>query len=221
MTLLVFLNNFLGIEWYDNDFEKLIFKFFITFLFIFITVRGLYYPNARKKEYAFSFFMLGIVIFFISFTLKKFELGTGMALGLFAIFGIIRYRTETMPVKEMTYLFIVIGISVINALTNKKVSYAELLFTNLTIIGVTLFMEKFWFNSIVEKSEKKELKQSLVYNNLELIKPENYEQLLRDLTQKTGQEITRIKIEQIDFGENKAHINVYFPKKETETNKEL
>ncbi len=221
MTLLVFLNDFLGIEWYDNDFEKLIFKFFITFLFIFITVRGLYYPNARKKEYAFSFFMLGIVIFFISFTLKKFELGTGMALGLFAIFGIIRYRTETMPVKEMTYLFIVIGISVINALTNKKVSYAELLFTNLTIIGVTLFMEKFWFNSIVEKNEKKELKQSLVYNNLELIKPENYEQLLRDLTQKTGQEITRIKIEQIDFGENKAHINVYFPKKETETNKEL
>ena len=217
MTLLVFLNDFLGIEWYDNDFEKLIFKFFITFLFIFITVRGLYYPNARKKEYAFSFFMLGIVIFFISFTLKKFELGTGMALGLFAIFGIIRYRTETMPVKEMTYLFIVISISVINALANKKVSYAELLFTNMVIISIPFFMEKFWFQSTAEKPEKKEVKQSLVYNNLELIKPENRQLLLQELTDKTGLIINRIKIEQIDFGENKVHITIYYPKPEQTT----
>ncbi len=208
MSLLVLLNSFLGVDYYDNDFEKLVFKFAITFIFILIIVRGLYFTNSKKKEYAFSFFMLGIVIFFISFTLKKFELGTGMALGLFAIFGIIRYRTNTMPVKEMTYLFIVIGVSVINALTNKKVSYAELLFANFAIIIITYAMEKIWFSKY--KTPKTEAKQSIIYNKVELLKPENKAQLLTDLSQKTGSEINKVKIDLIDFDKNTAEITVYW-----------
>ena len=215
MNFLVLLNSFLGVDFYDNDFEKLIFKFTITFIFIFITVRGLYYPNSKKKDYAFSFLMLGIVIFFISFTLKKFELGTGMALGLFAIFGIIRYRTDTMPVKEMTYLFIVIGISVINALANKKVSYTELLFSNLAIIGITYGIEKLWFSKDsskqIVKPPKTDLKQAIIYNNIEYLKPENKELLLKDLQQKTGLNVNRIKIELIDYETNTAKINIYYP----------
>ena len=208
MSLLVLLNSFLGVDYYDNDFEKLVFKFAITFIFILIIVRGLYFTNSKKKEYAFSFFMLGIVIFFISFTLKKFELGTGMALGLFAIFGIIRYRTNPMPVKEMTYLFIVIGVSVINALTNKKVSYTELLFTNFAIIIITYIMEKLWFSK--EKAPKTEAKQSIIYNKVELLKPENKAQLLTDLSQKTGSKINKVKIDLIDFDKNTAEITVYW-----------
>jgi len=208
MSLLVLLNSFLGVDLYDNDFEKLVFKFAITFIFILIIVRGLYFTNSKKKEYAFSFFMLGIVIFFISFTLKKFELGTGMALGLFAIFGIIRYRTNTMPVKEMTYLFIVIGVSVINALTNKKVSYAELMFANFAIILITYTMEKLWFKK--NKTPKSEAKQSIIYNNVALLKPENRAELLADLTQKTGSTISKVKVDLIDFDKSTAELTIYW-----------
>lgn len=207
-------NSFLGVDWYDNDFEKLVFKFSFTFIFIFIVVRGLYYPNARKKEYAFSYMMLGIVIFFISFTLKKYDLGTGMALGLFAIFGIIRYRTDTMPVKEMTYLFIVIGVSVMNALANKKVSYTEIFFTNTVIIAVTYLLERYWFKDVVienGKAVKQELKQALVYNDLDLLRPDKKEELISDLKNKTGLAISRIKIELIDYNQNTAQIIVYYP----------
>lgn len=207
-------NSFLGVDWYDNDFEKLVFKFAFTFIFIFIVVRGLYYPNARKKEYAFSYMMLGIVIFFISFTLKKYDLGTGMALGLFAIFGIIRYRTDTMPVKEMTYLFIVIGVSVMNALANKKVSYTEIFFTNTVIIAVTYLLERYWFKDVVienGKAVKQELKQALVYNDLDLLRPDKKEELISDLKNKTGLAISRIKIELIDYNQNTAQIIVYYP----------
>lgn len=211
MTL---LSSFLGIELYDNDFEKLIFRFCIALLFIFITVRGLYYPIAKKKEYAFSYMILGVVIFFISFTLKKFELGTGMALGLFAIFGIIRYRTDAMPVKEMTYLFIVIGLSIINALSNKKVSYTEILFTNLVIVVITYLMERVWFNNKslvpVPKPPKPEAKQSVVYDDLELVKLEKRDQLLADLSTKTGLTINRIKIDSINYKEQFAQITIYY-----------
>lgn len=212
MEMMTLLSSFLGIELYDNDFEKLIFRFSIAFLFIFIIVRGLYYPTAKKKEYAFSYMMLGIVIFFISFTLKKFELGTGMALGLFAIFGIIRYRTDAMPVKEMTYLFIVIGLSIINALSNKKVSYTEILFTNIVIIVVTFLMEHLWFNhkSLASKPIKPEAKQSIIYEDLGMIKLEKRELLLEDLTAKTGLTINRIKIDLINYKENFAQITIYY-----------
>lgn len=211
MNFLILLTSFLGVDLYDNDFEKLLFKFIITFVFIFIVVRGLYYPNARKKEYAFSYMMLGIVIFFISFTLKKYELGTGMALGLFAIFGIIRYRTDTMPVKEMTYLFIVIGISVMNALASKKVSYVEIMFTNIVIVGVSFALELVWLrNVVIEKTVKVELKQSLIYNDLTLLTPDKKDELMADLVMKTGLEINRIKIELINYKDNTAHIILYY-----------
>lgn len=214
---MVYLYNFLGVELYDDDFIKLIFKFSIAFSFMFVIVRGLYYPGAKKKEYAFSYLMLGVVIFFISFTLKKFELGTGMALGLFAIFGIIRYRTDAMPVKEMTYLFIVIGISVINALTNKKVSYSEIMFTNFVVLATTYAMEKLWFSPeamvpVVKppKPPKPEAKQAIVYDNLVLLKPENNTDLLIDLHQKTGLDINRVKIDLIDYKNNFAQITLFY-----------
>lgn len=217
MDITTLLSSFLGIEFYDNDFEKLIFRFFIALIFIFITVRGLYYPIAKKKEYAFSYMILGIVIFFISFTLKKFELGTGMALGLFAIFGIIRYRTDAMPVKEMTYLFIVIGLSIINALSNKKVSYTEILFTNVVIVTVTYLMERVWFNKKAlepipkaPKPPKPEAKQSIIYEDLEMVKLEKREQLLEDLTSKTGLTINRIKVDLINYKEQFAQITIYY-----------
>ena len=117
-----------GIPIYDNDLIKMLIRFCLNFIFVFAIVRCIYYRKYHRKEYLFTYFLISFVVFFICFTLKKFELDLGMALGLFAIFGILRYRTDQIQIREMTYLFIVIGLSVINALSNKKMSYSETAF---------------------------------------------------------------------------------------------
>ena len=130
-------------------------------------------------------------------------MGMGMALGLFAIFGIIRYRTDPIPIKEMTYLFIVIGISVINALSNKKMSYAELAFTNVAIIGVTYALEKIWLL-------RHESRKIITYEKIGLIIPEKHDELLSDLEQRTGLKIVRFEIGKINFLNDTAQIFIYY-----------
>ncbi len=106
-----------GIDLYDSkDLVKLLFKFSIDLLFLFIIVRVIYYRIKEEKDYVFTFFMFNILTFFICFLLRKVPMEMGFALGLFAVFGILRYRTEAIPIRQMTYLFIVIGISMIKAL---------------------------------------------------------------------------------------------------------
>jgi len=136
-------------------------------------------------------------------TLDNVKLELGFALGLFAIFGIIRYRTTQIPIKEMTYLFLVIGISVINALSNSKVSYAELIFTNLTLLAVTYFLEKVLMIG-------HETRKVINYEKIELIKPENWPALKNDLEERTGLTILRFEIGKIDFLKDTAKIVIYY-----------
>ena len=121
---------FFGIPFFDDDFYKMLLRLSINMLFLTAIIRLSYYHFSKKTEFLFTFYLVGIVVFFLCFTLKKYELDLGLALGLFAIFGIIRYRTEPLKVREMTYLFVVIGVSIINALSNKKMSYMEILLAN-------------------------------------------------------------------------------------------
>ena len=107
-------------------------------------VRYLYYPVTRRKDYLFSFLLISLLVFLICFLLESVKLQIGFAFGLFAIFGILRYRTNSIPIKEMTYLFILLGISVINALANKKISWAELVFTNAAIVFIIYGLERLW-----------------------------------------------------------------------------
>jgi len=118
--------DYMNIPLFDEDFYKMAFLFFINLFFLTIIIRWFYYGSTRKKHYLFTYYLIGLVVFFLCFTLKKYKLDIGLAIGLFAIFGIIRYRTESIPIKEMTYLFIVIGVSLMNAFVNKKMSYAKL-----------------------------------------------------------------------------------------------
>jgi hypothetical protein len=127
----------------------------------------------------------------------------GFALGLFAIFGIIRYRTDSIPIKEMTYLFVIIGISIINALANKKISYSELLFTNFIIVVVIYCLEKVWL-------QRQEFCKIIKYEKIELIKPEKNKELLEDIQQRTGLTINRIEIGEVDFLRDTALLNVYY-----------
>ena len=198
-------DSFLGIQYYDDDFLKLLFRFSFNLLAILIIVRMIYYPIAKRKDYLFTYIMISILVFFICFTLKKFELGLGMALGLFAIFGIIRYRTDPIPIKEMTYLFIVIGISVINALSNKKMSYAELLLTNSIIIFATYGMERLWLL-------RHESRKVITYEKIDMIIPENHELLKTDLEKRTGLSISRFEIGKINFLNDTVQIFIYYYK---------
>jgi hypothetical protein len=127
----------------------------------------------------------------------------GMALGLFAIFGIIRYRTRQIPIKEMTYLFLVIGISVMNALSSKKITYAELGLTNFLLLAVTFAAERLMLL-------RHESSKAITYEKIELIKPENREKLILDLEERTGLTINRVEIGKIDFLKDSARINIYY-----------
>lgn len=186
-----------------GDFMELFVRFFFNFIIALIIVRSIYYPITRRKDYLFTYLMFSIMVFFMCQVLSSVKLGLGFALGLFAIFGIIRYRTDPIPIKEMTYLFVVIGLAAINGLANKKVSYAELLFTNFAIVAVIYGIEKLWLI-------KSESRKTVMLEKIELIKPENHEALLKDLRERTGLNIHRTEIGRIDFLRDTARVRVFY-----------
>lgn len=195
---------FLGIKLINvSDFSELIVRFSLNTLLIFIVVHFIYAKNSRRKDFYFSYLAIGVIVFMLSFLLNNVKLELGFALGLFAIFGIIRYRTDAIPIKEMTYLFIVIGIAVINALANKKVSYAELMFTNSAIVFGLWLLEK-------RLMLKQEGSVKLTYEKIENIHTENDEELLQDLKTRTGIDIKRYEINRIDFLRDVAEITLFF-----------
>ena len=192
-----------GIPFFDNDFYKMLIKLIINVIFLTGIIRFIYYKYSKKKEYLFTFYLIGTVVFFLCFTLKKYELDLGMALGLFAIFGILRYRTTPIDVKEMTYLFVVIGISVMNALSNKKMSYVEILSANSIILLVVYFFERYYNQNMV-------LKKDIIYETIENIHPENHDKLKEDIQQRLGIQIVKFEIGDINFLRDTAEITVYY-----------
>lgn len=195
---------FLGIKMIDvGDFGELLVRFSFNLLVIFLVVNFIYARNSKRKDFYFSFLAVGTIVFLLSFLLNSVKLELGFALGLFAIFGILRYRTDPIPIKEMTYLFIVIGISVINALASKKISYSELLFTNIIIVFGLWLLEK-------RLMLKQEGSIKLIYEKIENINVFTKQELLEDLKQRTGIEIKRYEIRTINFMRDVAEIIVYF-----------
>ena len=193
-----------GTNFFDKkDFFELLVKAIFNFLIIGYIVRYFYYPATKNKDYLFTYLLISITVFFLCFLLENVKLQLGFALGLFAIFGIIRYRTDPIPIKEMTYLFIVIGVSVVNALANKKISHSELLFTNFIIVAVTYGLEKIWLL-------KHESRKTITYEKIELIKPSMKKELIKDLTDRTGLNITRAEVRRVDFLRDTAQIRIFF-----------
>ncbi|WP_346860908.1 DUF4956 domain-containing protein [uncultured Draconibacterium sp.] len=200
------------------DFNELVIRFILNLLVIFLVVQYMYARNSRRKDFYFSFLAVGTVVFLLSFLLNSVKLELGFALGLFAIFGIIRYRTDAIPIKEMTYLFVVIGISVINALANKKVSYVELVFTNSVIVFGLFLLEK-------RLMLKQEASIRLIYEKIENIHDNKKDVLMADLKERTGINIKRYEIQKIDFLKDVADITLYYnvngnDDKKTKTNNE-
>lgn len=195
---------FFGIKLINvDDYLSLLTRFSLNILVIITIVVGLYAKTSRRKDFYFSFIAVSIVIFLLCYLLASVKIELGFALGLFAVFGIIRYRTDAIPIKEMTYLFVVIGVSVINALANKKVSYAELITTNLLIVVGLYILEKIL-------NLRQELSYRIVYEKIENVQVGKEVELLADLKLRTGIDIKRFEVQRIDFLRDVAIIYIFF-----------
>lgn len=178
-------------------------RFIFNLAATFIIVVMLYARISKRKEFYFSYFAISIAVFLICFLLESVTLELGFALGLFAIFGIIRYRTDTIPPKEMTYLFVIITVSVINALSKDYLGYVELTFVNILLVGAIWALEKILMM-------RQENSVTIIYNKIENMHKKNESLLLEDLESLTGVKIKRYHVEQINFKRGIATITIYF-----------
>lgn len=189
---------------FEGD-NKLTDKFFvrlgINFLAVFILIRLIYFPNYRKGELFMTFFVFNFVIFLITYLLNKVDMGLGAAFGLFAVFSMLRYRTENISTKDMTYLFLVIAIGLVTAVA--KASAFELGILNGMILLFTFALEG---NFLL----KKEFSKSVLYENIDLVKSQNHAMLIEDLKRRTGLNIHRIAITKVDFLKDSASVKVYY-----------
>lgn len=191
------------ITWFSEDFYGLLIRLGINLFFLTILIRVLYYTKTRRKDYLFTYYLIGTITFFLCFGLMQMDIDTGMGLGLFAIFGIIRYRTDAIEIKEMTYLFMVIGISVVNALASNELSISEVGVINVTVVLLTYILENVWLM-------KHETRKTINYERIDLIKPENQDLLKADLEKRTGLTINRVEVGKIDFLNDTAMVRIYY-----------
>lgn len=195
----------------ENTLLGIIVRFFANLLVLYILIGVIYYRYSRKEEYLFSFLLMGIIIFLICSLLQTVDIQLGMALGLFAIFAILRFRTVNYTVKDMTYIFIVIGISVINSQANIPPPLLGAVVINSIIIIAVFLLEIFL--------KKKELTPLiLIYRKVELLIPELRQELIKDLSAQTGQNIVKVIIHKIDLGKKSAEIEVFYKSKDIDQN---
>ena len=182
---------------------ELLLGFTANLLVALLIVRFIYYPVKQNKNYIFTFIAFNTLIFFVMSLLTTIELSIGAGFGLFAIFSVLRYRTNPMPARDMTYLFILIGLPVINSSLLAGAGWNTLLIANTAIIAVLFFLERGW-------GFHYEQSQRITYERIDLIKHENYDLLLADLRQRTGLPIKRVEIGQIDFLKDATEIKVFY-----------
>ncbi|MCF0184057.1 MAG: DUF4956 domain-containing protein [Bacteroidaceae bacterium] len=181
---------------------ELLFRFFLNMTVVYTVVRCFYYPKAHRRDYLFTFLLFAVCIFLMIFLMEGSKLKIGAALGLFAIFGIIRYRTEAVPIREMTYLFFVVTISVVNAMA-VKLSLSELLLGNLIFLFSSWALEHWLLSNPMESKYVK-------YDNIALITPDRRAELIEDLKARLGLDIVRVEVGSVDFLKDMALIRVYY-----------
>ncbi|MPQ48182.1 DUF4956 domain-containing protein [Marinifilum sp. N1E240] len=186
-----------------NDLLELLLRFGLNLIVTVFVINYVYFRATGKRTYVFTYIMISTTVFFLCFLLGSIDLQLGFALGLFAIFGIIRYRTDTIPIREMTYLFLVITISVINALARRDVSLGEILVTNFAFMATTWVMERVWMRRHMAR-------RTIIYDRMDLIHPGKHHLLREDIKARTGMEITRFKIGQIDLAKNSIRLTIFY-----------
>ena len=187
-----------------SELIHLMIRFGFNLSIAFIIIKLIYHRNRSSNlDFVFTYFMFNSLIFFFAYLLGNITINMGFAFGLFAVFAILRYRTDPIPIKEMTYLFIVITIGVINALSGNEVSYTVLLFTNITLVVLTYFLETYWKKNLLSR-------MTVEYEKIENIKPENRDALLADLKERTGLNIQSLEFRRMNFLRDTARIRIYY-----------
>jgi hypothetical protein len=197
--------DFLGLPLFDApSLWKLLVLFGINLLVCWIITHFFYYRKSRRRDYYFTYILFSSAIFLILYNLQNMTIEVGIALGLFGIFSMIRYRTEQLPIREMTYLFVLIAISIING-AGMASSYASFIAVNVLFILIIFVLEAVgMFNHKAQKI--------ITYEKIDLIRPDRREELLADLRQRTGLEIVKVQVGSINFLKDTAYLKVtYIP----------
>lgn len=184
------------------DFAKLYSRLAVNVLFTAFLVLGIYVRRYGKTEFVFTYFMFNLITFALCFLLRKVKVDMGFALGLFAVFGILRYRTEPIRTRDLTYMFVVIGIAILNAVVNKKVSFGELMLVNVCIVGMALVLETLAFFRLSQQ-------HAIIYDNLELLRSGDDPAILADLGERTGLPVERYRVDEVDLLRDTARLTVY------------
>jgi hypothetical protein len=190
----------------STEFWPTVIRFFYNFGIIFFIARVVYFRVSHRADYFFTYLLVSSIVFIICNLLDAATFQIGFALGLFAVFGIIRYRTTPIPIREMTYLFVIIGISVKNALVTGEVSLLRTLFADSIIIMIIWGAQGFLLRN-------KLLRKTIVYNNMDLLKPDRYEELLQDLSTMSGFPIEKAQVGRVDYVKRNARLRIFFYEK--------
>jgi hypothetical protein len=183
-------------------------RLLIDLVSTYVLMQFVYFRFYKNKDLLFTYFVFNIVIFTISFLLNRVEISMGAAFGLFAVFSMLRYKTEEISIKDMTYLFLTIAIGIVSAVTRLKgvedlYEYLFLIAIISAMILVALALESNWFM-------RQELFKTIYYEKIELIHPGKYNEFLEDLRSRTGIDIHRAEVQKIDFLRDTAQVKIYF-----------
>lgn len=203
--------DFLGLPIYDGpSLGKMLILFGINLLVCWVITHFFYYRKSRRRDYYFTYILFSMAIFFILNQLQNMKIEVGIALGLFGIFSMIRYRTEQLPIREMTYLFVLIGISIING-SGLTSSYTAFLVTNLLVILLITLLECLGFSH-------RQANKIITYEKIDLIRPDRREELLADLRERTGLDIVKVQVGSINFLKDTAFLKVTYVPDDPEPN---
>lgn len=186
-----------------TPFVDMLAGFGLNLVIVFIIVRGIYYPRQHDKNYVFTFFAFNTIVFFVTGLLNSSAVGASAGFGLFAIFSLLRYRTDTIPIREMTYLFVLIALPVMNSILLGQQAYSQFTAANLAILVVLFVLEREW-------GFRYEARKPVIYERIDLIRPENWVALVDDLRERTGLPIKRIEIGQLNFLRDTAEIIIFY-----------
>lgn len=184
------------------DLVKLLSRLALDLIFVSVIIRLVYYRRYKNRDYVFTYYLFNVITLLMCLLLRKIQTELGLALALFGVFGILRYRTEQIRIRDLTYLFIVIGLGLLNGVANKTISDAELLAVNIVIVSMTALLElRPWKNS--------ERSMTMFYDRIEMLQPGNEAQLLADIRSRTGLAVARVEVNQVDFLRDAAEITVF------------
>jgi len=194
-------DNFFNLN--NPDFFGILLRFIINTVFLIILIRFIYFRYSKKEKFLFTFFLLGITVFFITSMLKSVFIEFGMAVGLFAVFTILRFRTRNFSLKDMSYIFATIGISVINSLKLVGFPVLGVVIINIIIVIAAIILEEFTLRNNT-------VTYSIVFEDLELLKTAKKQKILKEISELTGKEILRFKIRRIDYRDKVAILDIFY-----------